>query len=466
MSKNPGLKKWVKFALRWGIAVAGIWWVFSQMTLRDHVLVLDAENRPVVASLSAKALESSPNFEIYDPTTGQRRVVPRAAVVNAPEKKNIWLTWRTPDGEATGTLLALDLSDNLRTINNLLVEDPDTHRGCWIGPRELVQPYTLHVPHPRVEVGILSLISLADPMLLLLCVLIFPINYIITSFRWHELLKAVGIQLGVGRVFVLNMVGSFYNTFIPGTTGGDLLKAYYASKHTPHRAHAVVSVVYDRVIGLIALIILGGVLSAWQYFHTDPANIAIRQACGRVAAGSGVLVVLALIAGEILVHPTLSRISGMAFLLRRLPMQRMVQAIVGVLTIYRSRWRLALGMLVVTFPVHITTVISAMLAGKAFGLPIPAAYYFVCVPVIVLVGAVPISPQGAGVMEFFAIALTRQYGVTVSQAFALTMSIRFVQILWNLAGGVFVFRGGYHAPTEAEEKELEEDGEEGVIGSQ
>ncbi|MFI5378561.1 MAG: lysylphosphatidylglycerol synthase transmembrane domain-containing protein [Tepidisphaerales bacterium] len=454
---NPGLKKWVKFALRWGIAVAGIWWVFSQMTLRDHVLVLEEENRPVAAALAAKALESSPKFEIYDPATGQRRVVPRKAVVNAPEKKGTWLTWRGPDGPVTSTLLALDLSENLRTVNSYLVEDPETHRGRWIGPGELVQPYTLHVPHPRVEVGVLSLIALADPALLLLCVLIFPINYLITSFRWHELLKAVGIQLGGGRVFVLNMVGSFYNTFIPGTTGGDVLKAYYASKHTTHRAHAVMSVVVDRLIGLVALIILGGVLSAWQYFHTDPANIAIRLACGRVAVGSGVLVVLALVAVELLVHPTLSRISGMAFLLRRLPMQRLVQTIVGVLTTYRSRWKLGLAMLVTTFPVHITTVISATLAGKAFGLPMPALYYFVCVPVIVLVGAVPISPQGAGVMEFFAIALTRQYGVTVSQAFALTMSIRLVQIIWNLTGGIFVFRGGYHAPTAEEEKELEED---------
>ncbi|MGA2497627.1 MAG: lysylphosphatidylglycerol synthase transmembrane domain-containing protein [Tepidisphaeraceae bacterium] len=457
MSKNPGLKKWVKFALRWGIAVGGIWWVFSQITLRDHVLVLNAEKRPVTASLAARALESSPNFEIHDPATGQRRVVTRQDVVNAPEKKNTWLTWRTPNGPVTGTLLALDLSENLRAVNGFLVEDPESHHGCWIRPRDLVQPYTLHVPHPRVEVGVLSLISLANPTLLLLCVLIFPVNYVITSFRWHELLKAVGIHLGGGRVFVLNMVGSFYNTFIPGTTGGDVLKAYYASQHTTHRAHAVMSVVVDRLIGLVALIILGGILSAWQYFHTDPANVAIRQACGRVATGSGVLVVLALIGVELLVHPTLSRVSGMAFLLRHLPMQRLVQSIVAVLTTYRTRWKLALGMLVVTFPVHITTVISAMLAGKAFGLPMPATYYFVCVPVIVLVGAVPISPQGAGVMEFFAIALTRQYGVTVSQAFALTMSIRFVQILWNLAGGIFVFRGGYHAPTEAEEKELQEE---------
>ena len=44
----------------------------------------------------------------------------------------------------------------------------------------------------------------------------------------------------------------------------------------------------------------------------------------------------------------------------------------------------------------------------------------------------------------------------MSQAFALTMSIRLVQILWNLVGGVFVVRGGYHAPTEREAHEVED----------
>jgi hypothetical protein len=83
------------------------------------------------------------------------------------------------------------------------------------------------------------------------------------------------------------------------------------------------------------------------------------------------------------------------------------------------------------------------------------SYYWVCVPVIVLSGSVPISPQGAGVMEFFAILLTRSQGVTISQAFALTMSIRMVQIMWNLMGGIFVMRGGFHAPTTAEKQVME-----------
>ena len=45
--------------------------------------------------------------------------------------------------------------------------------------------------------------------------------------------------------------------------------------------------------------------------------------------------------------------------------------------------------------------------------------------------------------------------MTTSEAFALAMSIRMVQILWNLTGGIFVLRGGFHAPNDEEKKELD-----------
>jgi hypothetical protein len=113
-----------------------------------------------------------------------------------------------------------------------------------------------------------------------------------------------------------------------------------------------------------------------------------------------------------------------------------------------------------SFPVHMTVVVSAMLAGFAFNLPVKPFYYWMAVPVIVLVGSIPISPQGAGVMEYFAIKLLEPQGATVAQAFALTMSIRLTAIFWNLAGGYFVLRGHYHAPTQKEQKSVEEEDED------
>src|SRR5258705_6478086 len=81
--ESPAMKqravKWLKFLLRWGIAVVGIWWVISQMYFRDRVWILDEKNHPVAATLSAypDKAEQSAVFEIYDPQTYQRRVISR-----------------------------------------------------------------------------------------------------------------------------------------------------------------------------------------------------------------------------------------------------------------------------------------------------------------------------------------------------------------------------------------------------
>jgi uncharacterized membrane protein YbhN (UPF0104 family) len=153
-------------------------------------------------------------------------------------------------------------------------------------------------------------------------------------------------------------------------------------------------------------------------------------------------------------NPRLRRVSGLDFVISKLPMQKQVEKAIETMHIYGKRPLLLLGALVSSFPVHAVVITSAMLCGWAFALPIKTFYYWMAVPVIVLAGSIPISPQGAGVMEYFAINLLQPQGVTVGQAFALTMSIRLTQMLWNLSGGIFVFRGGYHAPTESERKEV------------
>jgi hypothetical protein len=40
------------------------------------------------------------------------------------------------------------------------------------------------------------------------------------------------------------------------------------------------------------------------------------------------------------------------------------------------------------------------------------------------------------------------------------MSIRLTQIFWNLTGGIFVLRGGYHKPSQTEQKQAEEEDEQ------
>ncbi|MBV8782106.1 MAG: flippase-like domain-containing protein, partial [Phycisphaerae bacterium] len=418
-------------------------WVVSKISLHDRAELLDAHNRPVVVKLAHSVDENFHSIDVISPPefAGTRF---RGELVNHADMTHATLT-----GGKSVNVLAVNLSDDLKMARRVLIADTASSDGRWVAPSELAGGYPNRTPYPLIDAGINGMISRANPLYLWAALLVFPLTYLITSYRWDLLLRVLEIRMALSRAFVLNMVGAFYNTFMPGSTGGDLLKAYYASKLTPHRMRAVMSVLVDRVIGLLALVLLGGVSAATQWQIPRCRQVAMASVGIFAVTGLGLAV---------LYTPILRKITGFDFLVSRLPMQRHVHTALEAMELYRKRPLMSLWSLIVSIPVHGTVVVSAMLSGLAFGiLRDHPAYYWASVPVIVLSGSIPVSPQGVGVMEGFAVLLLRPEGGTVAQAFALTMCIRMVQIFWNLTGGLFVLRGGFHAPSEQEQATMEEE---------
>ncbi|HSZ58090.1 MAG TPA: lysylphosphatidylglycerol synthase transmembrane domain-containing protein [Tepidisphaeraceae bacterium] len=447
------MRKWAKFTLRWGVAALGVTWVLLRTSFHDHVLIVDKNNQTQQIRIEDGQPQDANQFWVF--YGGQRQYpITRNDAWTPPGDRSSVPIWGRDEKKQNATVLAIHPAPDQQPNQSpaqLLVRDPQTEQPRIIKPTEVAGGYTVRVVYPLVEVGLIRLVREARPLYLLLAVALLPICFLITSIRWHSLLEAQDIHISFSLAFVLNMVGAFYNSFMPGSTGGDLVKAYYAAKHTTHRTRAVMTVIIDRLLGLLALIIVGGIMAAVQY------NI---PTCRHVAIISGALILATLVGLFVFYHPNLRRKTGLEWLLKRLPMQRQVHKAVEAMELYGKRPWVAIWAVIITFPVHITTIISATFAGKAFLLPLGAMYYWVIVPVIALVGAIPISPQGVGVMEPLAVELTRRQGVTVSQAFALVMAIRFSQIFWNVLASIFVLRGGYHAVTESEAEELEHDDED------
>ncbi len=76
----------------------------------------------------------------------------------------------------------------------------------------------------------------------------------ISSIRWRLLLSR---DFSLKRLFSLYMIGSFFNTILPGTTGGDAVKLYYLYKDTKSSNIALGSIFMDRFVGFISMLILG-----------------------------------------------------------------------------------------------------------------------------------------------------------------------------------------------------------------
>jgi hypothetical protein len=300
-------KKLAITVVKWTIAIGGMAWVLSQMSLWDRVFILNpATNLLQPARLAQPAHENDEVFHVIDPETKQPATVPAERVINpaTPRDLTVEVDGQKLAGELIGVRLEGDINQN-PTARELLVRTGDPPRGVWVKPSAVEGGYTLDVPRPRIEEGIVSMVQRADPWLLALAMLVFPTTFLITSFRWHKMLQAVDVHMGFRRAFVINMVGAFYNTFMPGSVGGDVFKMYYASKQTTtHRTHAVVSVFIDRILGLLALVILGGVMATYQYVSAPVKNDPMVRACLNVALGSVVILVIVGFALAVIFQPT------------------------------------------------------------------------------------------------------------------------------------------------------------------
>src|SRR5437879_4128379 len=124
--------------------------------------------------------------------------------------------------------------------------------------------WVYHDPNRRAQMA--EALRHARYSWLVIGILAYVIVEIAAAFRWHVLLKVQGIHLSFWRLSGLFLIGMFYNQFLPGGTGGDIIKSYYLLKETPDRkAGALLAVVFDRFIGLVALVAITATLITLRY---------------------------------------------------------------------------------------------------------------------------------------------------------------------------------------------------------
>src|SRR5262249_20351426 len=96
---------------------------------------------------------------------------------------------------------------------------------------------------------------LRAPGSLALAIVLYLVAGMISFQRWHVLLRAVHVDARFWRVQKLAFIGLFFSNVIPGMTGGDLVKAIMVARdHPEQRPAAVLSVIIDRIIGLLGLV--------------------------------------------------------------------------------------------------------------------------------------------------------------------------------------------------------------------
>jgi uncharacterized protein (TIRG00374 family) len=401
--------------IKWVIAIVGLWYVISHIHWSDRVTIAAGVNiRNVIITKATPMSVVAVHHHVY--------------VLDFRRKP---ITVRLPDGKtirAWATHAPIDFPPTLGLPADYLVQSHGK---------------------PVVQLGFLSLLTHSKPLPLLLAFALLGIPFLITAWRWQRLLHVCQLNLTYRRCLTLTFLGQFYSTFLPGTTSGDIVKIVYTGRITGQKTKSAITVILDRVIGLVGLIIVGFTAALVELLltaHTgakgaDPVLL-------HVVMLTGAMLVLTGIGSIIYFSRRMRRALGLDYLIEKLPLPEFLKHADRTLAAYRGHLGVIAVALIASVISQAVLPIAGFLAGQAFGMHDPLGYYLAYIPLAVLAASIPIlPPQGIGVMDWIILHffVTRSTN-TASQAFALTQAIRFLPIIWNLVGAWWVVRGNYSRP--------------------
>jgi uncharacterized protein (TIRG00374 family) len=290
-----------------------------------------------------------------------------------------------------------------------------------------------------------------NPAYFLLSLGVFVVGQVIIAIRWWVLLRAQTIHIGLLATLRLHFLGLFYNNVMPGSVGGDLLKAWYVTKHTHRRLEGALSVLVDRVIGLSGLLIMG--TGAYLLFVrgrlaqtavSEPGQGLGERLTEHRTAILCVLAVAAVASVAALAHRRTRRSVGHLMSRVRQRAAAWFERARKAIIVYCSKPVTVLVALLLTFLAQSTVVVAFWLLGRNLAIEAEARHYFVIFPVMWVVAAVPISVAGLGVFEAGLVEMfVRLTGTADEKALALAFCQRFVWILASLPGWIIHLLGAH-----------------------
>ncbi len=301
-----------------------------------------------------------------------------------------------------------------------------------------------------VRPGFVTIISQANRGLLAMSSIGFLAALLIVSVRWRFLLSIQQIHISRWESVRLTFLGQFFNLVVPGTVGGDLVKVYYVAKHTPYKAAALVSTFVDRIMGLTEMTLLGAAMMTIVLLGglADVETLKIPLiALGFVVCGVGFVLVF-------LLSRRFRRALHLQKFYQRLPIAHHIDAAGDAAHRYRENPASLGKALGLTFIAHLCWLSAITTIGVSLAMDVPWYRYFVNIPMIYILGSVPLTPGGVGLVEFLYRLFFATAAVGPTKILALALLARSIPAVWTLPGLIVAITGPKLPPTDQIEHEL------------
>jgi len=248
------------------------------------------------------------------------------------------------------------------------------------------------------------------------------------AMRWLDLLAALapGTRPPLGAVLRVFFLSSFVSNFVP-SVGADLYRAYALSRYDVHLAESTASVLMDRALGVLSVVL---VAAAALPFAAVAERRAFQVILFALAALCGIATAV------VFSERAAQQVRAFGRLVPLALVHRVTDALTDAVRAYAHHHGALFRVLLLSIAVQAFRVLQAWCLGRALGIDLPLSLYFAFIPLIVFIMQIPITPNGLGTTQLAFDRFFVPQGVAPPQAFALSVLFLALGVLGSLPGGL------------------------------
>jgi uncharacterized membrane protein YbhN (UPF0104 family) len=280
--------------------------------------------------------------------------------------------------------------------------------------KALVSSLFLYLVFSKISItNFVKEIRVINVKMLILAAILYLSTMLFSTIRWLYFVKTKKSFL---ELFELYMIGTFFNLFMPGTVGGDVIKVYYLYKEENRKTEPLVSVFMERYMGLCALMTISSIGLIFGYEYIKGTNITMLFCLTLSLFIIGTLFVVYFPYEKL--YSKLER--------ARLTIRSYFSDIKTILVTY------CLSLIVQGIGVIVVYILS-----KGLSIELNIKYFLIFIPLITVISMLPVSLSGFGVREYSFFYLFGKFGVPQEKAVGLSLMWFFTMIITGIIGMFF-----------------------------
>jgi len=266
---------------------------------------------------------------------------------------------------------------------------------------------------------VFSVLFDANILLLLISISLVPAAYVIKAVKWNILLKHVRIQMNFLTILKVILIGTFYGMLTPGRVG-EIARSYYLEHK---KSITTPTILWDRLTDVFALILL----SFFSFLFLFSNNMILIEL---ILA----LICLFVIIIFLIINP---KIISFFTKLIKLPEESKDSYLDTMRAILSSK-KVLFKVFIWSLCYYLIISILALIALKALDFNINMLLFF-AVPMLILVGNLPITISGLGLRELVSVLCFTALGEEASVGFSFSILVFIItMVIPGIIGGCYI----------------------------